>query len=259
MYVNEGWRIFARTPSAYVLFAWGCLLTGFAGMVLLFFLAQITQNTILIGVASVASLLMAPALLMLIIAGTVTATWAHVYGIPHSFWSTFADRELIGRILLCGLVIGLCLLIYSKALSWIVMLFAGSLLGSDSQESEARAFLFGALIAFLYPGVNWTFTPLLILDRRLGIWNAIQASWDVIGRGWWGMLLLDLIVLLPVALLWILIWRLPLHPLVQGILSFLLLGPSLAVAGSILSIAYADIFGLVTPPYQKNGDRAVSR
>ena len=244
-YVGQGWRAFINNPVGYLGFVWGGLLATVVAELLLMFGAQSTHNAFLMGLSRWIIYLLHPAAVVLIIAGTATATWFQLQGLFHPFWGIFEDRTVVRRLILCGVVAVLLLQIYSVAIVWIVML-VGNLLNLKTSDLNGAALIISALVVFLYPGVNWTLAPFLVLDRNLTAWRAILVSWDVIGRGWWGMLRLSLTLLLPMALLWATVFLLPVDPAVQGLLHLLFLGPFISLVGSSFSFAYADIFGLET-------------
>jgi len=242
-YVGQGWQSFINKPLGYLSFVWGCLLATLAAEFFLVFAAQSTHNAFLSGLSQWAVYLLHPGAVLLIIAGTATATWFEIQGVSLPFWGVFTSPIIVRRLVLCGVVAALLLQIYGVAIVWIVRL-VGNLFNLNTATLDVAAPIIGALVAFLYPGVNWTLAPFLILDRNLTAWAAILVSWNVIAEGWWGMLALSLIFLLPVMLLWTVIFLLPIYPPVQGLLLLLSLGPFIALLGSSFSIAYADIFGL---------------
>jgi hypothetical protein len=42
------------------------------------------------------------------------------------------------------------------------------------------------LIPFIYLSISYMFAPLLVVDRRLGAWQAMETSRKLIGKRWWG-------------------------------------------------------------------------
>ena len=129
----------------------------------------------------------------------------------------------------------------------------------------------------IYLLVAYTFSYLLIVDRRLGVWQALEGSRRVVNKHWWGVFGLTLAMLLligiggmiGVGVLGVPIgyglsgWfpevsldQLPLAlpatgvtinlGMVIGLVSGMMVGGAVgvAVSGSMLGAAYADIFGL---------------
>ncbi|HEY5296617.1 MAG TPA: glycerophosphoryl diester phosphodiesterase membrane domain-containing protein [Verrucomicrobiae bacterium] len=60
--------------------------------------------------------------------------------------------------------------------------------------------LFICMIPMMYLSVNWWFTQPLIIDKQMDFWTAMKASWKMVGKHWWQVFgLVVLIGLLNVA------------------------------------------------------------
>jgi hypothetical protein len=143
-------------------------------------------------------------------------------------------------------------------------------------------FLIGVGLALLVlPGiyliVAYTFSYLLVTERGLAVWPALETSRRVVAKNWWGVAgLVGMLLLLTLggAVVGSLIFGLPLGSILAGYypkvsLSDLPFGPAqstvlinmglmvgiisggmlglgigMALAGCMLSVAYSDIFGL---------------
>jgi len=136
-------------------------------------------------------------------------------------------------------------------------------------------------VLFVLPGiylvVGYTFSYLLIVDRQMGVWQALEGSRRVVNKHWWGVFGLMLMMLLLVGIggmigtgvlgvpigyvlsgwfpevsLDHLPFALPATGMtinlgmVVGLVSGMMVGGAVgvAVSGSMLGAAYADIFGL---------------
>src|SRR6059036_4106571 len=129
----------------------------------------------------------------------------------------------------------------------------------------------------IYLLVAYTFSYLLIVDRRLGIWQALEGSRRVVNKHWWSVFGLTLVMLLLIGVGGIIgagvlgvpigyglssvfpevnLDELPFAVpgmgltvnlgVVIGVVSGMMVGGAVgvAVSGSMLGAAYADIFGL---------------
>ncbi|OLB24717.1 MAG: hypothetical protein AUH95_02275 [Nitrospirae bacterium 13_2_20CM_2_63_8] len=129
----------------------------------------------------------------------------------------------------------------------------------------------------IYLLVAYTFSYLLIVDRRMGVWQALEGSRRVVNKHWWGGFGLTLVMLLLVGIGGMIgavilggpigyglsgwfpevsLDQLPLAlpatgvtinlGMVIGLVSGMMVGGAVgvAVSGSMLGAAYADIFGL---------------
>ncbi len=134
----------------------------------------------------------------------------------------------------------------------------------------------------IYLLVAYTFSYLLIVDRRVGVWQALEGSRRVVNRHWWGVFGLTLVMLfligvggmigagvLGVPIGYVLsgffpeinLDELPFEVpdmgltvainvgMMIGVMSGMMVGGAVgvAVSGSMLGAAYADIFGLSAP------------
>jgi len=87
-------------------------------------------------------------------------------GRPHGFNDFFGGFKQLGELLLLGLVMGLLIL-----LGTIAFILPG-----------------------IYLGIAWTWAVGLVLDRRMGFWDAMSASLKVVNKNFWETLLLVLVI-----------------------------------------------------------------
>ena len=87
-------------------------------------------------------------------------------GRPHGFNDFFGGFKQLGELLLLGLVMGLLI-----GLGTIAFILPG-----------------------IYLGIAWTWALGLVLDRRMGFWDAMSASLKVVNKNFWETLLLVLVI-----------------------------------------------------------------
>jgi hypothetical protein len=182
-------------------------------------------------------------------AGLALATWRHPGGGRTAFGDFFPDWTTTMRLVWCT-VLGLLRVVFG-------------------------------LILLILPGIYWlvgyTFSYLLVVDRGLSAWQALEGSRRVVNKHWWGVFGLTLVMLLltgfggmiGAGVLGIPIGyglsgvfpevnldELPIAVpdmgltvnlgMVIGVVSGMMVGGAVgvAVSGSMLGAAYADIFGL---------------
>jgi hypothetical protein len=87
-------------------------------------------------------------------------------GRPHGFNDFFAGFKQLGELVLLGLVMGLLIM-----LGTIAFILPG-----------------------IYLGIAWTWAVGLVLDRRMGFWDAMSASLKVVNKNFWETLLLVLVI-----------------------------------------------------------------
>jgi hypothetical protein len=185
--------------------------------------------------------------------GIALLVWKQWERHPASFLDLFPDWGTIGQLILCTLV-------------GTVMTIAG---------------LFLFVIPGIYLLVAYTFSFLLIADRGMGAWQALEMSRRVVSKNWWGVCgLTGLAILLIIGGMFFggLLLGAPLgailanyYPavnvaefftdppavlfnmnvvvnqgMVVGVTSGIILGMGLgiSIASCMLGVAYADIFGL---------------
>ena len=190
---------------------------------------------------------------VIMMAGIALVVWKQLQRRPAAFPDFFPDWQTIGRLILCTAV-GLLLILVG---------------------------LFLFVIPGIYLMVGYTFSYLLITDRGLPVWQALEASRRVVGKNWWGVLGLTAVTALLILggmLVGGLILGVPLGTLLaqyyppvsvadffsdppgliiemnlvvnQGMILALVsgmmlgMGLGVAVGGCMLGVAYADIFGL---------------
>ena len=238
-YLEEGWQAFRNYPLGFIAFA----------------LVFIVISQALPLLTPVFGQLLSIAVQVIMMAGIAMATWGQLRNRTSTFADFFPDWKTVGR------------LVVSTVLA-LLLIAAG-------------------LLLFVLPGiyliVAYSFSYMLIADRHLGAWQALEASRRVVTRNWWGIFWLTGVMLLLImgggifgaALLgfplgYVLTGYFPEVslddlPLVLpetgaqvnlgmmvGLLSGTMIGGGLGIAlsGCMFGAAYADIFGLASPPPQ---------
>jgi hypothetical protein len=87
-------------------------------------------------------------------------------GRPHGFNDFFGGFKQLGELLLLGLVMGLLIVLGTIAF----------------------------IIPGIYLGIAWTWALGLVLDRRMGFWEAMSVSMKVVNKNFWETLLLVLVI-----------------------------------------------------------------
>jgi hypothetical protein len=232
-YLREGWATFKNYP------------TGFLGFAMLFTVASQAALTLGRVVGQVVSLVIQ----VIMLAGIAMVVWKEIQRGPTRFTDFFPDWNTAGYLMICT-ILGLLLVVTG-------------------------------LILFVVPGiylmVAYMFSNMLIVDRKFTPWQALEASRRVVTRNWWGVAGLTGVMMALMfggAAVGILVLGLPLGAVLNvyypdvslsdlpfgpadstvvvnmgrmiGIVSGAMLGLGLgtALAGCMLGIAYADIFGL---------------
>ena len=221
--------------------------TGFLGFALLFTVAS--QGPLFL--TPVFGQFLSIALQVIMMAGIALMVWKRMRSDQARFTDFFPDWDTVGHLILCTIV-GLLLIV-------------------------AGLFLF--VVPGIYLLVAYTFSYMLIADRGLPVWQALEASRKVVNKNWWRVAeLTGIAIALMVggAVLGGLVLGLPLgallsqyYPVVSlsdlpfgfsqsrvvvnmgmmvGVVSGALIGLGLgtALAGCMYGVAYADIFGLVS-------------
>ena len=234
-YLRKGWATFKHYP------------TGFLGFAMLFIVASQAALTLGRVVGQVVSIVIQ----VIMLTGIAMVVWKEERSGPTRFTDFFPDWTTAGYLMICT-VLGLLLVVTG-------------------------------LILFVVPGiyliVAYVFSNMLIVDRKFAPWQALEASRRVVTRNWWGIAGLTGVMMglmVTGAAVGILVLGLPrgavlnlYYPDVSlsdlpfgpaesrivvnmgrmiGIVSGAVLGLGLgtALAGCMLGIAYADIFGLST-------------
>jgi uncharacterized membrane protein len=94
-----------------------------------------------------------------------------------------------------GLLAGLCMIPFVIVLVVVIISIAATGHGL-SQPEQMHRLLLGllpiglpvfllCLIPSIYLQVRWTFTLPLIIDRQMDFWTAMKASWKMVGKHWW--------------------------------------------------------------------------
>ena len=232
LYLEEGWRAFQRYPI------------GFLSFALLF--TVLSQALPLL--TSILGQFLSLAVQVLMLAGIAMVVWK-VQRQDRAFFSDFfPDWRTTGRLLMCT-VVGLLLICVG-------------------------------LVLFVIPGiyllVAYSFAFTLIVDRGMGPWQALETSRRVVNKNWWGVFGLTIVMLLLIGggmLAGGIVFGLPLgaflagystsmnladlpfmppdsggqvnRGMLVGLLSGMMMGAGcgMALAGCMMGVAYADIFG----------------
>jgi hypothetical protein len=192
------------------------------------------------------------ALQVVMFAGLAIVTWSHLRGRRAAFGDFFPDWTTTMRLVWCT-VLGLLRVVFG-------------------------------LILLILPGIYWlvgyTFSYLLVVDRGLSAWEALEGSRRVVNKHWWGVFSLTLLMLLLIGvggMIGASVLGVPIGyglsgafpevnldelpfavpdmgqtvnlGMVIGVVSGMMVGGAVgvAVSGSMLGAAYADIFGLSRP------------
>jgi hypothetical protein len=199
----------------------------------------------------VAGQLIAVTIQLIMMAGLALVAWDQMRMRPAVFSDFFPGWRTAGQLFLCT-VIGLFLIAVG---------------------------LFLLVLPGIYLIIAYTFSYMLIVERRLGIWQALEGSRRVVSKHWWGILGLTIVVLFVIAAgiaIGGVLLGLPLGyaisgmfprvsledlpieiPLMGGTLNLGVLvglisgtmvgaGVGVAIGGCMLGVAYADIFGLAS-------------
>ncbi len=237
-YLREGWATFKHYP------------TGFLGFAMLFTVASQAALTLGRGVGQVVSIVIQ----VLMLAGIAMVVWKERRSGPTRFTDFFPDWTTAGYLVICT-ILGLLLVV------------AGLML----------------IVPGIYLIVAYVFSNMLIVDRKFTPWQALEASRRVVTRNWWGVAGLTGVMMglmVAGAVVTIVVLGLPLGAVLSvyypdvslsdlpfgppeskvvvnmgrmvGIVSGAMLGLGLgtALAGCVLGIAYAHLFGLPVTPDQ---------
>lgn len=241
----DGYRV---RPKEYLRQGWEIFKrdpTGFLAFALLFTVAS--QGPLFL--TPVFGQFLSVALQVIMMAGIALMVWKRMRNDQARFSDFFPDWDTVGHLILCTIV--------------------GSLL------IVAGLFLF--VVPGIYLIVAYTFSYMLIVERGLSVWQALEASRRVVSKHWWnvaglaviavalmagGTALASLVLGLPLGALLsqyypnISLSDLPFGPsdssivvnlgMMIGVTSGGLIGLGLgtALAGCMYGVAYADIFGL---------------
>ena len=97
--------------------------------------------------------------------------------------------------LVSGLLAGLCMIPFVVVVLVLVLRMAVAGQGQPSEE-QARHLLMAlipiglpvfliCLVPLIYLQVRWIFTLPLIIDRQMDFWTAMKTSWKMVGKHWW--------------------------------------------------------------------------
>ncbi|MCW6035239.1 hypothetical protein K4A83_02990 [Spirulina subsalsa FACHB-351] len=79
---------------------------------------------------------------------------------------------------------------FFKGFDYFVQLVAGSLISTIFTIVG----LFLCILPGIYIGVSYVLVPLLIVDRRLNFWEAMETSRQLVSRNWFGWFLLSIMI-----------------------------------------------------------------
>jgi len=100
----------------------------------------------------------------------------------------------LGKIV-SGLLAGLCLIPFMVVILILGLGMAAAVQG-QSPEEQVRHLLMAmlpiglpvflvCLVPMIYLQVRWVFTLPLIIDRQMDFWTAMKTSWKMVGKHWW--------------------------------------------------------------------------
>ena len=186
--------------------------------------------------------------------------WKRLENHPLSPMPFLKDWRSLGSIFACATVI--------TVVAWAPVIFVASLpsIGGAIAARLTLPLILGlsliGLILFLYLMVSYTFSYLILVDRRDGIWNALEGSRRVVNRHWWKVAAFFVVlmflnvesyclfgsaleILSPgLGISWMCI-----SDMNGGQAAFVLLlltALGRAISGCVLAVAYADIYGTPT-------------
>jgi uncharacterized membrane protein len=100
----------------------------------------------------------------------------------------------LGKIV-SNLLAGLCMIPFVVVMVIVIVGMAAGRHGQSSEE-QLRALLMGlipiglpvfliCLVPTIYLQVRWAFTLPLIIDKQMDFWTAMKTSWKMVGKHWW--------------------------------------------------------------------------
>lgn len=218
---------------------------GFLGFAFLLVLA----SNVVPFLVPIAGQLVSVVIQIVMMAGIAMATWVRMRSRRAEFADFFPSWHTLGQLFLCTIV-------------GLLFITTG---------------LFLLVLPGIYLMIAYTFSYLLIVERHLGVWQALEGSRRVVNKHWWGISGLTIVLVVVVGsgiLIGGVLLGLPfgyalsgffptvsldefpieLPPmggvlnlgLLVGIISGMMVGGGVGVAvgGCMLGAAYADIFGL---------------
>jgi uncharacterized membrane protein len=100
----------------------------------------------------------------------------------------------LGKIV-SGLLAGLCMIPFIVVVMILAIQMAATMHGQPPEE-QIRRLLMGllpvglpvflvCLVPTIYLQVRWAFTLPLIIDKQMDFWTAMKTSWKMVGKHWW--------------------------------------------------------------------------
>ncbi|HQF39627.1 MAG TPA: DUF975 family protein [Opitutaceae bacterium] len=127
--------------------------------------------------------------LMLRVSRGEPAEFADVFG---GFSRSFAQLMLLSLTIFCSTL--LLVMLAMGPLLW-ALYRAGVFAGAEPDPSQMLVPLLVLpvlMIPMLYLSISWLFAPLLVVDRGMGFWEAMETSRRMIGKRWFRMFFLYL-------------------------------------------------------------------
>jgi hypothetical protein len=225
-YIETGWHTFLQYPAGFVGFL---LIVAIVTIVLLLIYSHI-------GIPWLWYLL--AVLLEPLLAGSYVVSAKLLQRQGCAFTDFFAGLHYFQPLLIFGLI---------HSLIW----------GGDALFGHYRLLSVLFNLASLAFTLAFLFTPMLVIDRRLGLWEAMGLSRRTVQRRWWSFL--GLISLLGLLLVVIGLSMALMVTLVSGVFKFELAGFSTLLVICVrltapiyyiaLTAVYADLFGLQSKEY----------
>ena len=186
--------------------------------------------------------------------------WQQLEGRPRWHMALFKDWRLIGLVLVTAALITFTVWTPLMMITSLPLV-GGALIVRLTLPGMILLSLLG-IILFIYFMVAYTFSYLLLIDRRDGIWSALEGSRRVVHRHWWRIGNLMLIFLLLNVETYCLLgsgleilspglgfkWlcRADMAGGQQTLILIILTALGRAISGCVVAVAYADIYG--APP-----------
>lgn len=263
-YLYSGWFVFKSHPAAFLSVT--CVIS--LAMEVLSYLVPAPRSSGSLRVELLYTLPLEMARLCLfhgmeslMLVCTAVMAWQRLENRSLSLIALWKDRRSGGRIIVCAALITI------GAWTPIMLMtslpsIGGALTARLSLPMIIMASLIGVAL-FVYAMVSYVFAYFLLIDRKTGIWAALEGSRRVVNGRWWkiaGLMLLFVFLNVETYCLLGSAWEilspglgftwLCMTDLTGGQQTFMLIiltSLGRAISGCVLAVAYADIYGAPTP------------
>ena len=262
-YLSGGWYVYKSHPVAFLSVT--CMLSLVIEALSYLVPAPLSSGSLRVELLYTLQLEMARLCLFhgveaLMLACTAVMAWQRLENRPLSLLAFCKDWRSAGRIVVCAALITL--------VAWTpIMLMTslpsigGALAARVSLPMIFIASLIGVAL-FLYAMVSYVFAYFLLIDRKTGIWEALEGSRRVVNGHWWkigGVMLLFVLLNVETYCLfgsaleiaspgfgfnWLCMTDMAGGQ--QTVMLIILTALGRAISGCVLAVAYADIYGAPT-------------